>query len=301
MDLQEVEPSPVDETPSGSKEGYFGSETDTHRPTQAQRTSTLGLGGHTSIWYLSRIQKYSSYVFTAFAGAHIANTSLIPLVTRSVPESERYLLLTRPYYQGLPMEPLLVIAPLYAHVIAGVALRIVRRNLNAKRYGAAAAGTESPSFFSRAFWPKVSGVSKLGFQLTPLVIGHVVVNRAIPNTFPGGMSNVNLGYVSHAFAKHPVVSYAGFTALLAVGVTHITWGWAKWLGWTPDQTTQAGGERALTKKRRWYLINGVALAVTGLWMAGGLGVIGRGGEAPGYVGRLYDRMYQAIPLVGRWM
>ncbi|GAB1739148.1 hypothetical protein NU219Hw_g3902t1 [Hortaea werneckii] len=300
MDLEEVEPSPVDETPIEFKEGYFSSAKDSEKGAQhPKRTSTLGLGGHNTIWYLSRIQKYSSYVFTAFAGAHIANTSIIPLVTRSVPESERYLLLTRPYYQGLPMEPLLVIAPLWAHIISGVALRVARRNLNAKRYGAA--GNEKPSFFSSHFWPKVSGISKLGFQFTPLVIGHIFINRGIPNQFPGGQSNVNLSYVSHAFAKHPLISYAGFTALLAIGISHITWGWAKWLGYTPDQSTKTGGERQLEKKRRWYVINGIALAVTGLWMAGGFGVIGRGGEAPGYVGRMYDQMYQRLPLIGKWM
>ncbi|KAI7183168.1 hypothetical protein KC352_g23024, partial [Hortaea werneckii] len=73
MDLEEVEPSPVDETPSEFKEGYFSSEKDPEKSAQhSKRTSTLGLGGHNTIWYLSRIQKYSSYVFTAFAGAHIA-------------------------------------------------------------------------------------------------------------------------------------------------------------------------------------------------------------------------------------
>lgn len=127
------------------------------------------------------------------------------------------------------------------------------------------------------------------------------INRAIPQSFAGGSSNVNLSYVSHAFAKHPAISFAGFTALLTVGCFHITWGWAKWLSLTPDQTTKTGGERALVKKRRWYIINGLAATVTGLWMAGAFGVIGRGGEAVGWVGRAYDEMYKSIPVVGRWL
>ena len=299
--LTEVEPSPVEETPSGSKEDYFGSSNDTNGPASYGPGHSLGLFQHSAIWYLTRIQKYSSYVFTAYGAAHIVNTSIIPLITRSVSESERYVLLTRPYYQGIPAEPLLVIIPLWAHVISGVALRIVRRNLNAKRYGDLSSKEGKKSFLSSDFWPRVSGISKLGYPFLPLLIGHIFVNRAIPQQFAGGQSNVNLSYVSHAFAKHPIVSYAGFSALIGVGVWHITWGWAKWLGLTPEQTTASGGDRELWKKRRWYIINGLAAAVTGLWMAGGFGVIGRAGPAPGYIGRMYDQMYHRIPIVGRWM
>lgn len=296
LGLQQLEPSPVEETPVDSKDGYFPSR----EAPAAHHQHALGLS-HSAIWYLSRIQRYSSYAFSAFAAAHIANTSIIPLITRSVPESERYLLLTRPYYQGLPAEPLLVIIPLWAHVLSGVALRVYRRHLNTKRYGDEDFPSKSGFFVGGDFWPKVSGVSKLGFAFVPLLVGHVFINRAVPSNFPGGSSNVNLSYVSHAFAKHPVVSFVGFAALLTVGCWHITWGWAQWLGWTPNQVTATGYGRQLIKKRRWYIINAVAATVTGLWMAGGLGVIGRGGEAPGWVGRLYNDMYQTIPLVGKWM
>jgi hypothetical protein len=299
--LVEIEPSPVEETPSDSKDGYFPPTNDASSPPSTQRSHTLGLSQHSPIWYLTRIQRYSSYAFTAFGLAHITNTSIIPLITQSVSESERYVLLTRPYYQGIPAEPLLVIVPLWAHVISGVALRIVRRNLNAKRYGDPKNKADKPSFFSSDFWPKVSGISKLGFPLVWLLIGHVYLNRALPQQIPGGQSNVNLSYVSHAFAKHPVVSYAGFTALIGVGVWHITWGWAKWLGLTPEQVTSQGGDRALAKKRRWYTVNGIAALAAGLWMAGGFGVIGRAGLAPGYRGRIYDELYHRIPLLGRWM
>ena len=151
------------------------------------------------------------------------------------------------------------------------------------------------------FWPAVSGTSKLGFQLIPLLAGHVFINRVIPRNTPGGSSNINLSYVSHAFATHPAISFAGFAALISIGCFHITWGWAKWMGYTPNQTTSMGGERELAKKRRWYTINGVAAAITALWMAGGFGVIGRGGKAAGWVARNYDEMYRSIPIIGHWM
>ncbi|KAK5118111.1 hypothetical protein LTR62_004158 [Meristemomyces frigidus] len=305
--LQELEPSPIEETPLDTKDSYFPSPNDTNEsPSQPPQrpTHALGLSHHTPLYYLLRIQKYSSYIFTAFGAAHIINTSVIPLITQSVPESERYLLLTRPYYQGIPAEPLLVIIPLWAHVFSGVAIRVIRRNLNAQRYGDVSGGSRKErekTFFSSEFWPKISGISQLGYPFLGLLAGHIFLNRVIPKGFPGGQSNVNLSYVSHAFARHPVVSYAGFTALIGVGVAHMTWGWAKWLGLTPDQSSAVNGEREVVRKRRWYLINGVAALVAGVWMAGGFGVIGRGGAARGWVGDLYDQMYRSIPVVGRWM
>jgi hypothetical protein len=66
--LQELEPSPVEETPSQSKDGYFPPP-DSSPSTTSKGTHHLGLQQHSSIWYLSRIQKYSSYVFSAFAAA----------------------------------------------------------------------------------------------------------------------------------------------------------------------------------------------------------------------------------------
>lgn len=228
---------------------------------------------------------------------HITNTSLLPLLTQSVPASESYLLLTRPYYQAPISEPLVIFIPLTTHILSGLAIRILRRNQNAKRYGDAHSKENRAVFFTR-FWPNVSGISKLGYLMTPLVLGHMVINRFIPQKMG---ENVGLGYVSHAFARHPAISFAGFTALLGVSCWHMTWGWAKWLGYTPDQTTELGAKRALGKKRRWYIINGLAAAVTGLWMAGGFGVVARGGEALGWVGKQYDEMYRMVPIVGRWL
>lgn len=283
-ELHELEPIPTHDAVSNDKS-----------PSQPRRTNTLGLSQHSAIWYLSRIQKYSTYAFSAFTVMHIANTSLIPLVARSVPASEPYLLLTRPYYQSPAAEPLMVAIPLLSHIVSGITVRMIRRNHNARRYGDAYSSENKASFFTN-FWPRVSGISKLGFILTPLIMGHVLINRGIP-----GRNNVNLSYVSHAFAKHPAVSFVGFTALMSVGCWHITWGWAKWLGWTPELVTDAGTKRELGKKRRWYIINGLAAAVTGLWMAGSFGVIARGGEASGWVGRQYDELYRKIPLIDGWL
>jgi hypothetical protein len=50
-------------------------------------------------------------------------------------------------------------------------------------------------------------------------------------------------------------------------------------------------------KRRWWAINGISAGLAGLWMAGGLGVVARGGKADGWVGKGYDALYAKIPLV----
>jgi hypothetical protein len=112
---------------------------------------------------------------------------------------------------------------------------------------------------------------------------------------------IGLGYISHGFALHPFVSFAGFTAMVSVGIWHTTWGWARWLSLTPTQVTQSDSEsqKRLMEKRRWYGINGIAVLATGLWLAGSLGVVGRGGKTDGWIGREFDELYKAVPLIGR--
>lgn len=306
--LQEIEPSPVEETPSSAYDDYFpptgqddrsssnSGDAGARPASPPKRSSTFGLNSHSPIWYLTRIQRYSSYTFTIFTAFHITNTSLIPLVTQSVPASEPYLLLTRPYYQSPIAEPLLIALPLVAHVGAGLALRLYRRRQNLEMYGA-----ESRSDRRKVAWPKLSGTSLLGYAFLPLLAGHAFVNRVVPLQVQGGSSSINLSYVSHAFAKHPAVSFAGFGALITVGVWHNVWGWAKYLDWTPAAVTRSGNDGQISRKRRWYVINAVAAVIAGLWMAGGMGVVGRAGEVGGWVGREYDELYRSIPLVGRWM
>lgn len=295
ISLQELEPSPVEDTPLETRDSYFTSK-DEPSPSPRQRTSTFGLASHSVPWYLNRVQKYSSYTFTVFAAFHITNTSLIPLITQSVPASEPYLLLTRPYYQSPIAEPLIIILPVIAHISSGLALRIYRRHQALKNYGA-----ETPSDRRSIPWPKVTGTSKLGYLFLPLLAGHYFINRVIPLKEHGGSSSVNLSYVSHAFAKHPAVAFTGFSALVGVGVWHFTWGWSQWMGWLPQQVGQGGEEGRIRRKKRWYLINGASAVVTMVWLAGALGVIGRGGEARGWLGREYDELNRSIPIVGKWL
>ena len=241
--LREVEPSPVEETPSDIKDNYFPEPSGTSSP---KSTNSLGISQHSPAWYLTRIQKYSSYAFTVFASFHVANTGIIPLLTRSVPESNRYLLLTRPYYQSFPIEPLLVGLPLVAHVSSGIALRLYRRRQALTRYGA-----ETHRDRKTIPWPSLSGTSAVGYALIPLVGFHFWTTRVFPPYMHGDNSMISLSYISHGFALHPWISFAGFTAMVGMGAWHIVWGWAKWLELTPPYVKETDSKRHLRKKRRW--------------------------------------------------
>jgi hypothetical protein len=241
------------------------------------------------------VQKYSSYTFAIFASFHIANTSIIPLITRSVAESNRYLLLTRPYYQSVLAEPLIVAIPLIAHVSSGIALRIYRRRQALFRYGA-----ETHRDRKTIPWPALSGTSTLGYLTTVVVGAHVWTTRILPMYMHGDSSMISLSYVSHSFELFPYLGFAGMTGLVGISVWHMVWGAAKWLGLAPSQVTDTDSPRHLVKKRRWYGINAAAALVTGLWLAGGLGIVGRGGKTVGWIGREFDELYKSLPLIGRW-
>ncbi|KAI9649025.1 hypothetical protein NHQ30_001592 [Ciborinia camelliae] len=287
VDLQQLDPSPIDSPPDWD-------EKLPHLPSHASfgRSSTLGLSGsgHGAVYYLTRIQRYSSYTFSIFSAMHITNTSLIPLITRSVPDSEKYLLLTRPYYQSFPLEPLLIGLPLAAHITSGIALRLYRRRVAEQRYSSHQPFSSLSyfSFFSPKFWPSISSNSIAGYILAPLVASHVFVNRAIPLIYEGGSSSVGLGYIAHGFAKYPAVAWTTYIALVGIGAGHMVWGAAKWLNLLPSGTEK-------DRRRTWWSINGVVGLVGAIWYAGGLGVVARDGVETGWVGAGYDALYQKIP------
>lgn len=239
-----------------------------------------------------RIQKYSSYAFSVFTAFHIANTSLIPLAVRSVPEANRYLLLTRPYYQSTIAEPLVVAIPLIAHVSSGIALRLYRRRQALHRYGA-----ETRTDKRSIPWPTLSGTSLLGYTLLPLASFHVWTTRILPMYMHGDNSLISLSYISHGFATHPFLSFVGFSALVGIGAWHFAWGAAQWMGWKPSQVSVYSEHSGLDKKRRWYSINGVAAMITGLWLAGGLGVVSQAGKTVGWIGKEFDDLYRYIPFM----
>ena len=310
--MQELEPSPVEETPSHDPDleksvefsldfsnTYFPPQF-SHPPSDSN-SSTLGLSS-SSHWtvpnVLHALQKYSTAPPSLYLLLHYTNTALIPLLTRSVPASEPYLLLTRPYYQSFPLEPVLLAAPIATHVLSGIALRAYHRRQNVLRHGGQGA---SYAERRRIPWPKLSAQSALGYALWPLLAGHVFVNRLLPLEVEGGSSGVGLGYVSHGFAKHPVLANLGYAALVAVGTWHVVGGAAKWLKLSAEYVTEGGDYGDRKRRRRARVVNMVATVVMGVWMLGGLGIVGRGGFGSGWEAKNWDELYRRVPVFGEWL
>ncbi|KAI6086465.1 DUF1691-domain-containing protein [Hypoxylon rubiginosum] len=306
VSLLQLDPAPIEnasynkELPPLPEEALQSSN-----PSISASTSTLGLSGsgHGPIYYLSRIQRYSSYTFTLFAGIHLANTSIFPLVYQSVPYSEPFLLMAREIYQTHLTEPLLVALPVVAHVASGAAIRLLRRRQNLKRYGGGTPGLwplrgkDSSPKHSVRIWPTLSYVSMSGYAFLGLLASHVGMNRILPLVVDGDSSNIGLQFVSHGFARHPLPPWVAYTLLLSVGVGHMVWGWAKWLNLAPPanwRNTTIDKQLRKRRRRAWWTINGVAAAGSILWAAGGLGIVARYGPAEGWLGTVYDNIYQAV-------
>ncbi|RDA85027.1 hypothetical protein CP532_4574 [Ophiocordyceps camponoti-leonardi (nom. inval.)] len=297
ISLLQLDPSPIDSPPPSPSPIL-----DKELPPLPARSgsSTAGApglsagGGRGAIFYLTRLQRYSSFATGLFASIHLANVSLIPLVTRSVPGSETYLLMTREIYQTPLAEPLVVALPVVAHVGAGLALRLLRRWQNMRRYGAA-----TPAMYalhrkrtatndSVRLWPSLSYVSASGYVLTVLYAAHVAVNRVVPLVVEGDSSNIGLAYVAHTFARHPGLALVAYGGLIATACGHMAWGMARWLGLADGRSS----------KRRRMGVNAAAAGMAALWAAGGLGVVARGGAAQGWVAAAYDHMLAAVRLLG---
>ncbi|KAI1372490.1 DUF1691-domain-containing protein [Hypoxylon crocopeplum] len=308
ISLLQLDPTPIDnasvydkELPPLPEEASQSSDRSINPPSTAS-TSTLGLSGsgYGPIYYLSRIQRYSSYTFTFFAGLHIANTSIFPLVYQSVPYSEPFLLMARELYQTPLTEPLLVALPIAAHVASGVAVRLIRRRQNLKRYGGATPGTwaaHASSKNSVRIWPSLSYISLFGYAFFGLLASHVGMNRILPLVVDGDSSNIGLQFVSHGFARNPLPPWVAYTLLLSVGVGHMAWGWAKWLNIAPPANWKKTTiDKQLRKRRRraWWGVQAVAAALATLWAAGGLGIVARAGPAEGWLATVYDNIYTAV-------
>ncbi|KAL5335668.1 N2,N2-dimethylguanosine tRNA methyltransferase [Aspergillus crustosus] len=310
ISMQELDPSPLDEgTPDIDSENFVPN----YQPVSGARIpgwSSLGLRGYNWDSWLAAIQRYSTCPPTLFAMLHFANTSLIPIVTRSVPESDSYLLLTRPIYQSPSLEHVILTVPILAHIAAGIALRNIRSSRRARLYGAETRDQR----YTLPFWPRMSLQARLGYAFAPLLATHVLVNRLLPVMVDGGSSSISLSYVAHGIARNRVFWITYYHIFVFVGVYHIIGGLATWMGWRITTTRKPrGGKKGILeghlgptesdqhikrRKRLWWTFNKVAALGACVWLAGALWVVGNGGEGSGWEARRWNEIYSQVPVIG---
>lgn len=233
-------------------------------------------------------------------------------MTRSVPDSESYLLLTRPIYQSPGLEHLVLTVPIVIHVVSGFALRNIRAARRARLYGVESR-VEKALLKS---WPKMSLQAKFGYILCPLLGIHVLVNRIAPLIVEGGSSGVGLGYIAHGFSRRPVLWNTFYPIFVASGVWHIVGGWATWMGWNVTTVRKERGRdtvlkgdlryresEQVTKRRRriWLTVNGIAAVGTSIWLAGALGIIGFAEPGSSWEANGWNAIYKHVPVIGRWL
>ncbi|KAJ5110715.1 hypothetical protein N7532_001250 [Penicillium argentinense] len=315
ISMQELDPSPVDDSTSDLENLECGDFIPKPADEPPKRTCgfprpwgcVLIVGTH-----LSGFQRYSTYPPTAFFILHFANTSLIPLMTQSIPASEPYLLLTRPVYQAPGLEHLVLTLPVLTHIVSGIALRNIRATRRARLYGAETRAQRD----LLSFWPRVSLQARTGYFLAPLIGLHVLVNRAMPYMVEGGSSGVGLGYVAHGIARSPVFWNIFYVLFVTASVWHFVGGWTTWMGWrvtTARKERSSKGslegylgypenqDRAKRQRKIWWVVNGMAAMGAALWLAGALGIVGRAGEGAGWEAQGWNEMYRQVPAIGKWL
>lgn len=310
-EMANLDPSPIDEDapddedvvnpndPSADKHpSYFPSSSIKSNST----SNSVGISRSRIPSALLALQKYSTIPPALYLIGHYANTAVIPLFTRSTASAEQSLLLTRPYYQSFPLEPLVIFAPIVAHVASGLSLRVYRRFQAAKRYGAETHAERQK--ITRALWPRLSLTSALGYALYPMMVAHVIVNRVTPLKVHGDSSSVGLRFFSYGVQRHPWLASIGYAVMVSAASWHLVGGAAKFLRLTREYVTEGGNYGVSKRKARSRMINAVAAAVASIWALGGLAVIGRGVGAPTpsiWETKQWDEVYKAVPVVGSMM
>ncbi|KAI5283110.1 RNA methyltransferase tRNA(m5U54)methyltransferase, partial [Ascosphaera aggregata] len=266
----------------------------------------LGLSGRNWDSWLSSVQKYSTLGPCIFLGFHLANTSLIPLVTRSIPESESYVLFTREVYQASRIEHAMITAPVIAHVLSGMLRRILRQRRHARLFGIA------PSKKLNSLQPGLQG--KLGYALATLLGVHVIANRVVPLYVDGGSSNISLAYVSYGLQKAPWFMGLAYISLIGTTAWHLIGGSAFYCGWKDviewpewkntsrhltksDRKSSAIVERESRRRRRWLIVSTMATVLTVTWLAG-LKMIGDNKSYASWEVAEWDKLYKSIPILG---
>lgn len=162
---------------------------------------------------LRRVQRYSAYGITAFAGLHTTSTVLLPPF--SVGWADSTLLAGRELYQT-ELGELILFSSMASHVTSGLLLHAMRVVNHYRDFGEL-----------RWFATKQT-VS--GYLLVALAGVHVAVMRWGPLKALGDSSLISLEYVTYGLCSRPVVTAASLLGLVYAAGAHIIPGLRRYLG-----------------------------------------------------------------------
>ena len=277
--LNEVDPSPVPEDDDqNDKDGIIHPHHHSHW-LYKHLPSILNV--------LQKINRYSSYAFSAFLGVHVVNTMVAPLWPSSDPLGTindtfmvaRELYLRRPF-----IEPLFIFGSAAAHVLTGIAMRVIRRVEERKYYGESLAhqyrrlraenkGVAPAELHHHA----LSNVSMAGYMLIPLFGLHVYSTRILTHKLGSG-GDTSIQYITQLLQKHKILGFGLYGSLVGIASFHIIGGWYKWM-------------YAYHRKRvsRW-IITGIAFLA---WFASLIRIF-KLDRATGSLAQEYDYLYRQI-------
>ncbi|OWB74167.1 hypothetical protein B5S31_g3948 [[Candida] boidinii] len=206
---------------------------------------------------LAKIQQGSAYLFTGFVSLHLASVVITPALT-DIDTAENVLTAAREVYQSPNTEWILVWDSMFAHVISGFVIRMIRNYNTRKNYGSKKSkkiardtptttdeekiekdqnrglgGLFSVLGFSskKSYLAEKTGLSPLalsGYILFPMVLLHAFSIRILPLIVQGDSSNIDFGFISHLFTVKAYVPPV-WTVLVGLATYHISSGTARYL------------------------------------------------------------------------
>ncbi|CAD6579354.1 MAG: hypothetical protein TREMPRED_002454 [Tremellales sp. Tagirdzhanova-0007] len=235
---------------------------------------------------LTASQNTSALVFSVFFGLHLASPLAASVFGGS--GADKTMMIAREYY--LPLEPLLVYAPLAIHLTSSLS----KRAILAYRTG--------------RLPPRTSHIIA-GYALIPLVLPHILIHRIIPQSSDYPISNLSpseLGFdfVAWSVRQWPGWSAVGYLGLVGVGTWHAGVGIMKvvtWLrGWRSGiQKIGVEGKqkRSVPKRRKIGLRGSLAalLAVVGVSL---VRLHGEGKGVSTVMAKRYEAVYARLPWSG---
>ncbi|CAK7902499.1 hypothetical protein CAAN1_18S02344 [[Candida] anglica] len=204
--------------------------------------------------YLTKVQKYTGYMFTTFAGLHLASVVITPGLGISMAKSQDMFELARTIYLQIPgFEFMFVTGATVAHVLSGVGIRMIRNHIRYQTRTMRPTKNDTPILTDserddiglggitgliglgyRKAWisrliPELSPLAFSGYLLIPIGLLHYFEFRWSPMIIDGDSSLISLQYITHvlhfeAWPYQNVLNFAGLVGLVWLGSYHMVSG-----------------------------------------------------------------------------